>query len=175
MAEGATNEPDLAVARPVGGTGLGNGVAWMAEATVGRALRGNGRTMTGFATGGRRMTGATGPHPIAVVVVKTVHTAAFLVELTSILWLVLTGLVGRRDRSVALAAGAVVIEAAVFVSNNGVCPLTPLAERLGAGRGSVSDIFLPDAVARTIPIWSTALVALAALLHGRAVLCRDRG
>ena len=85
------------------------------------------------------------PHTRAIVVVRSVHTAVFLVELSSILWLVVSGLVGRRDRSVATAAALVAIEAGVFVANAGVCPLTPLAERLGASRGSVSDIFLPGA------------------------------
>ena len=55
----------------------------------------------------------------------------------------------------------------MFVANSGVCPLTLLSERLGATSGSVSDIFLPESVARTIPIWSSALVALGVLLHTR--------
>jgi hypothetical protein len=110
-------------------------------------------------------TGAT-PTP-TLVAIKAVHSAAFLVVLSAILWLVATGLVGRRDRSVAVAAALVAAEAAVFVTNDGVCPLTPLAERHGANRGGVSDIFLPDRLARTIPLWSTALVALAAALHLR--------
>ncbi len=109
-------------------------------------------------------------HPIAIAAIKTVHTAVFLVELSSIGWLVVSGLVGRRDRTVALAAGAVAAEAAVFILNDRVCPLTPLTERLGAQNGSVSDIFLPDAVARTIPIWSTALIGLAVALHAREVV-----
>jgi len=109
-------------------------------------------------------------HPLAVAAIKTVHTAVFLAELSAIGWLVASGLLGRRDRTVALAAGAVAIEAAVFVANDRVCPLTPLTERIGATSGSVSDIFLPDVVARTIPIWSSALVALAALLHVRSAV-----
>lgn len=108
--------------------------------------------------------------PAGVVIVKTVHTVVFLVELASILWLVVSGLFGRRDRTVAVAAGLVSMEAAVFVANRGVCPLTPLTERLGAESGSVSDIFLPDRIARTIPIWSTALIAVAVLLHVRTAL-----
>jgi hypothetical protein len=110
------------------------------------------------------------PHPIAVLAVKTFHTGVFVVMLSSIIWLVVSGLARRRDRSVALAAALVAIEAGVFVANDGVCPLTPLTERLGANRGSVSDIFLPAPVARTIPIWSSALVATGALLHVRAAL-----
>ena len=99
--------------------------------------------------------------------VRAVHSGVFLVELAAILWLVITGIVGRRDRTVAVAGALVAAESAVFVANRGVCPLTPLAERLGARRGSVSDIFLPDALARTIPIWATALVGLGVALHVR--------
>lgn len=102
-----------------------------------------------------------------LVTIKAVHSAVFLVMLGAIGWLVATGVRGRRDRSVALAAGLVAIESGVFVANGGVCPLTPLAERYGASRGGVSDIFLPDAVARTIPIWSTSLIVLGVLLHTR--------
>jgi hypothetical protein len=106
----------------------------------------------------------------AVLVVKGVHTAIFAVELASIVWLVVTGLAGRRDKSVAVASALVAVEAAVFVGNRGVCPLTPLAERLGSSRGSVTDIFLPRPVARSIPIWSSVLVGLGVLLHLRAAL-----
>jgi hypothetical protein len=80
------------------------------------------------------------------MVVRAVHSGVFLVELAAIMWLVVTGITGRRDRTVAVAGGLVAAEAAVFVANSGICPLTPLAERLGARRGSVADIFLPDAM-----------------------------
>ncbi|HEX5828747.1 MAG TPA: hypothetical protein VFY23_14565 [Candidatus Limnocylindrales bacterium] len=109
-----------------------------------------------------------GPRPSRwLPLIRGVHSAIFLVELGAILWLVVTGPTRRRDRSVALAAALVAAEAGVFVVNRGVCPLTPLAERHGATRGGVSDIFLPDRLARTIPIWSSALIAVAALLHLR--------
>jgi hypothetical protein len=99
---------------------------------------------------------------------RAVHSAIFLVELWAILWLVVTGAMGRTGRSVTVAALLVAGESAVFVANGGVCPLTPLAVRYGAERGGVSDIFLPDVVARTIPIWSIPLVVLGFALHGRA-------
>ena len=105
-----------------------------------------------------------------LVAIRAIHSIVFLVELASIGWLLLTGLAGRRDRTVAVAAGLVAAESAVFVLNDRVCPLTPLAERHGAASGSVSDIFLPDLVARTIPAWSSALLALAFALHLRAAL-----
>jgi hypothetical protein len=105
------------------------------------------------------------PRSGRLLAIKGVHTAVFLAELAAIAWLVLTGLAGRRDRTVGVAAVAVAAEAAVFVLNRGVCPLTTLAEEQGAARGRVSDIFLPDVVADTIPYWSTALLGLAGLLH----------
>jgi hypothetical protein len=103
--------------------------------------------------------------PLALAGVKALHSAIFVVELGAILWLVASALAGRRDRTVGLAAAAVAAEACVFLANDHVCPLTPLSERLGARSGSVSDIFLPDALARTIPIWSSALVTFAGVLH----------
>jgi hypothetical protein len=109
-----------------------------------------------------------------LVAIRTVHSAIFLAELGSILWLVATGITGRRDRSVGFAAVLVAAESAVFVANDGICPLTPLAERYGASSGSVSDIWLPDAVARTIPYWTIPLVILGAALHLRGALAGRR-
>jgi hypothetical protein len=106
---------------------------------------------------------------MAVIVLKTVHTGIFAGELSAILWLVVSGLRGRRDRTVGIAAAAVAVEVTVFLANDGVCPSTPITERLGAGRGSVSDIFLPDVLARNTPAWSTALLIVAGLLHVRAL------
>lgn len=106
--------------------------------------------------------------------VRAVHSGIFLVMLSSIAWLVATGITGRRDRSVAVAGALVAIESAVFVANDGVCPLTPLAERYGARRGGVSDIFLPDALARTIPIWATTLVVVGLVLHLRGLAASRR-
>ena len=113
-------------------------------------------------------------YPVAIVTLKAVHTVIFAGELSAILWLVVSGLIGRRDWTVGVAAMAVAAEAAVFRANGGVCPITPLTERMGAVHGSVSDIYLPDALARTTPIWSTALLVVAGLLHFRQVT-RSRG
>jgi hypothetical protein len=102
-----------------------------------------------------------------LVTIKAVHSAIFLVMLSAIGWLLATGLMGRRDRSVAVAGALVAAESVVFLVNGGRCPLTPLAEHYGARRGGVSDIFLPDVVARTIPIWATSAVAVAVVLRLR--------
>ena len=107
--------------------------------------------------------------------IRTVHSIVFLAELGSIAWLVVTGMIGRRDRTVGVAAVLVAAESVVFVANDGTCPLTPLAERYGATSGSVSDIWLPDAVARTIPYWTIPLVILGVTLHVRGAVTGRRG
>ena len=106
-------------------------------------------------------------HDRRLTLITAIHSAVFWVELASIVWLVVSGALGRRDRSVGVAAGLIAIEGVVWIANDRVCPLTPLAERYGAVSGSVSDIWLPDAVARTIPQWSIPLVAAGAVLHVR--------
>jgi uncharacterized membrane protein YccC len=102
--------------------------------------------------------------------IRAVHSIVFLVVLAAIGWLVASGWLGRRDRTVAIATVIVAAETAVYVVNDHVCPLTPMAERYGAVRGSVSDIWLPDAMARTLPVWSSALLVLAGCLHLRSAL-----
>lgn len=109
----------------------------------------------------------------ALAAIRGLHSAVFLVELGSILWIVITGITGRRDRSVGIAVALVAVEGVVWLGNSRICPLTPLAERYGAVSGSVSDIFLPDPIARTIPQWSIPLITIGLLLHIRGIR-RDR-
>jgi hypothetical protein len=79
------------------------------------------------------------------------------------------GVQGRSDRSVALAAGVVGAETIVFVGNGFRCPLTDLAEELGAGSGSVTDIYLPGWLARNLPAIHAPLIIAAAALHSRNI------
>lgn len=98
----------------------------------------------------------------ALIAIKALHTALFFsiaAALGVTLW---DGLRGRPAGRTAIAGGIVAAESLVYVSNNQVCPFTPLAEEFGAERGSVVDMFLPRAVARQVPLvaGSAALVAL---------------
>lgn len=104
--------------------------------------------------------------------IKAFHTLIFATIGATIVLFVWDGLRGRPSRRTGYAMGVAVAEAAVYVSNNQVCPLTPLAEDLGAERGSVVDIFLPDAVARRIPVVSVTALAVGLALNLRALLRR---
>lgn len=112
---------------------------------------------------------------VALFAVKAVHSAIFVVLLGSILRFTADGWRGRRDRTTAVAAGLVIVEIGVFLSNRGRCPLTGVAEELGAEDGRVSDIFLPEVLARTLPVWSTAILLLGVVGHVRSARARRAG
>ena len=64
-------------------------------------------------------------------------------------------------------------ESLVYMANGFRCPLTQVAEHLGAKRGSVTDLYLPRWLARNLPAIHVPLIVLAAFLHGRNL--RHRG
>ncbi len=109
-------------------------------------------------------------HPAAALMLKAIHTAAF-VSIASLVALVAWDGV-RRDprRRTAFAAAVGVAEAFVYASNNQVCPLTPLAEELGSESGTVTDIFLPGWVSRRVPIVSGTVLVVGIVLNTRSWL-----
>jgi len=113
--------------------------------------------------------------PATLFGIKAVHTVLFASIGGAIVLFVWDGLRGRPRRRTAIALGVALGESAVYVSNNQVCPLTPLAEELGAESGSVVDIFLPDAVARRIPLVSSTALVVGIALNVAALLRRRRG
>jgi hypothetical protein len=106
---------------------------------------------------------------LLLIAIKGIHTIAFAVIAASILIVLLDGLRGRPTRRTAGALGIALTECGVFAANGFVCPLTPLAERHGAQRGSVSDIFLPDVVAENLTWSSTIILAIGIALNVRAL------
>ncbi len=104
-----------------------------------------------------------------LTLIKAVHTAAFVVIATSIVVVFADGLRGRPRRRTGVASVIALGECAVFAGNGFVCPLTPLAEDLGALKGSVSDIFLPDWFARRLPIFGSAVLGTGLALNLRAL------
>jgi hypothetical protein len=54
---------------------------------------------------------------------------------------------------------------AVFAANGLRCPLTAVAESLGAEHGSVADIYLPTWVARNLPAIHVPLLVLTLIPH----------
>ncbi|WP_200896321.1 hypothetical protein [Pseudarthrobacter chlorophenolicus] len=103
----------------------------------------------------------------AVVAVKTVHTLAWFSIEACVVYVLVAGLAGRTDKRVGVAAAVVAGESLVFAGNGFRCPLTGLAERYGAGSGSVTDIYLPRWFARNLPAIHVPLLVLMVCLHAR--------
>ena len=110
--------------------------------------------------------------PAALITIKAIHTVIFASVGAAIALFVWDGARQRPGRRAALALGVALGETAVYVSNNQVCPLTPLAEELGAERGSVADIFLPDRFSRRIPLFGGSALIVGLVLNLRAALKR---
>ncbi len=89
--------------------------------------------------------------PRVLVAIKAFHTAAFFSIGAMVALFAWDGLRQRPSRRTGIAAAVALGETLVYVSNNQVCPLTPLAEAFGAESGSVVDIFLPPWISERIP------------------------
>jgi hypothetical protein len=103
-----------------------------------------------------------------MVAVKAIHTGAFL-SIASLVALVAWDGVRQRPRRRTVVGATVGLgESIVYLSNNRVCPLTPLAEELGARSGTVTDIFLPGWFSRRVPVVSGTVLVVGLLLNLRA-------
>lgn len=102
-------------------------------------------------------------------VIKTFHTAIWLSVEAAFAHLIVSGIAKRSNRLVVGSAAVVTAETAVYLANGMRCPLTELAESLGADSGSVTDIFLPRRLAKALPVIHAPLVLLVLYLH-----CRTR-
>ena len=107
-----------------------------------------------------------------LVAIKIIHTLAWFSIESCMAYLLYAGLARRSDRRAAVAAAVVTGESLIFVGNGLRCPMAQLAERVGAERGSITDIYLPDWFARNLPAIHVPLIAFAILLHARNIVRR---
>jgi hypothetical protein len=104
-----------------------------------------------------------------LVLIRVVHTAAWLSIESCVGYLLWSGATGRSDRRAAAATAVVAGECLVFAANGFHCPLTRLAEDAGAASGSVTDIYLPTWFARNLPAIHVPILVLIGWLHGRTL------
>jgi hypothetical protein len=102
-----------------------------------------------------------------LVAIKTIHTLAWFSIESCMVYLLYTGFAKLSDRSVVAATVVVGGESLIFAAKGFHCPLTKLAESLGADSGSVTDIYLPKWFAHYLPAIHVPLIVLAVFLHGR--------
>lgn len=100
---------------------------------------------------------------MALFAIKAIHTIIFFVLSWAVLFIFYSGLTNRVSRKTGVAIAAVLGEAVIFAGNGFRCPLTKVAERLGAENGTVGDILLPQWLAQRIPQISSTLVGVGLL------------
>lgn len=83
-----------------------------------------------------------------LALVRTVHTAIYLVMVAAIFVLLYAGATGYVGSWLWVALGLLAVETVVFVGNGLKCPLTALAVSYGAETGYAFDTFLPERVTR---------------------------
>lgn len=94
---------------------------------------------------------------ITIFQIKLVHTVVFWILSLCVLYALFSGVAGRITTWTWVAVGLLFLESFVLMISGWTCPLTILAERQGAARGSVTDLFLPKWLAdRIFPICGTA-------------------
>lgn len=102
---------------------------------------------------------------ITVVRIKLIHTLIFWILSASVLYALFSGVMNHITPWTWVAVGLVVLEGVVLVASGWTCPLTLLAERLGAVRGSVADIPPEVVCGSDLPICGTTyLVALVVII-----------
>jgi len=102
---------------------------------------------------------------VLILAIKIFHTAVFFLLSGCILYILYCGITNRYTRSTTGAILLVILERLLLVLNGWQCPLTTLAQKLGAAQPDVASLFLPRWLADHIfEICTPLFVASSALL-----------
>lgn len=102
--------------------------------------------------------------------IKVVHTAIFFLLSGCVLFIAHSAVVDRISVLTWVAMGLVLLESVVLALSGWQCPLTLLAERMGAKEPGVADLFLPQWLAdRIFPVCGTTWVLASALVVYRVL------
>jgi len=105
--------------------------------------------------------------------VKFVHSLIFFVMTVCILYVLYSGVVNRVGWLTLFCILLVFGEGAAVAINRGRCPLTTMAENMGAEDGSVTGIFLPRWLAdRVFVIWGPIFLGACVLVLIRQIVNR---
>ena len=100
---------------------------------------------------------------------RLAHIAIAFIGLTSVGYLWLCALTGRRDRFLAMACAALSLQGVAILLGRGNCPLGPIQERLGDPTPSF-ELLLPKRAAKAaFPVLITLTVGGLALVAARYV------
>jgi hypothetical protein len=110
---------------------------------------------------------------VLILAIKLFHTLVFLFLSGCILYILYCGITNRYSRKTTAAIVFIVFEGIVLVLNGWQCPLTSLAQSLGAAQPDVASLFLPRWLADHIfGICTPLFLASSALLLIRRLTAR---
>jgi hypothetical protein len=112
--------------------------------------------------------------PGALRAIRVIHSAAFAAIAASVVVVAWDGARARPRRRTAAAGGIAIGETVLYLSNNQVCPLTPLAEELGAASGTVTDLYLPRWLSNRIPLIASSALVAGLFMNGETLARRRR-
>ena len=105
-----------------------------------------------------------------LLLVRTLHTVIYVGLAVSVVYILVSGLLGLNGPYLFAALGLIGIEVVVFILSGMKCPLTVLAKRYGAPKGYAFDTFLPETIAKnTFRIFGVLLAVGLVLLLFRTV------
>lgn len=87
---------------------------------------------------------------VRIFLIKSFHSLIFFFMVACMIYILYAAIARAFDWVLVAALSAMVFEGMALLLNHGECPLKSLALKYGAETGSVTDIFLPDIVARNI-------------------------
>jgi hypothetical protein len=104
--------------------------------------------------------------PDKLCLIKFIHSVIFWWQVICLGCLLFACITKTFDILVLLSVISVLLNGLLLLLNKGRCPFTTLAEKQGVGKGSVTDIFLPDWIARNIfrvatPLFIIEMIVLA--------------
>ncbi len=97
--------------------------------------------------------------------IKFIHSLIFWFQVACLAYTLYAGITRTFNIILLVAVSSIVLNGLLLLLNKGRCPFTTLAESQGAEKGSVTDIFLPDWIARNIfrvsfPLFIAELILL---------------
>ncbi len=108
---------------------------------------------------------------VTIFQIKLVHTLIFWLLSLCTVYALFSGVADRITTWTWIAVVLLLVESVVLMVSGWKCPLTILAERQGALRGAVTDIFLPRWLAdRIFPVCGTMYAVALALILWRVFL-----
>ena len=100
------------------------------------------------------------PNKKKIFVIKLIHSILFFLMAFCLFYILYCAISRTYDWTLLIAMVIIILEGLSLVFNHWRCPLTTLAEKYGAEKGSVTDIFLPAWCARNVFKFFTVLFAV---------------